>query len=380
MRTEEFLKDYKQKTKFIADKFFIKWKKKAGKTNDLPLAMLDKFAKLFPRGKQFRGALMVLGYELVGGKKKKEIIKASVFLELFHTAILICDDVFDRDDTRRGLPAIHEQWEKKATSYPSNSALQKGGQAGKQLPVASKRHYGNSMAINTGIMGFYLAQIPLLSADFSESRKHQALLEFSRYVVRLVWGEAMDISTELLTRFDLYGNSNKRSDLYGIAEQIHQLKTVEYTGIMPLKIGAILAGASDKMLSLLEKYGQVLGQIFQIQDDIIGSFGNSTISGKANDSDIKQARWTILVEILMAEAGENDRKEIKKIYGKEKRKINDVKKIKELMVKYRIVQKAQKKAGGYLKKGLAVVNMITDDPGQQDTLKNLLEFMIERTK
>lgn len=357
MTAKEFLIWYKRSSKKYADRFLAKWQKEAKICGKISDQMIKKFADLYPRGKQFRGALMVLGYQIAGGKDLKEILKASIFIELFHTAILICDDVFDRDEVRRGSPTIHEQWRRLATRY---------------LPRAiSQQHYGNSMGVNTGIMGFYLAQIPLLQANFPLERKHKALLEFSRFAIRLIWGEGMDISSN---------PASAELNLAASVAKIHQFKTVEYTGIMPLRIGGILANASQQKLKLLEKYGEILGRAFQIQDDIIGSFGDPKKTGKSNLSDIADGRWTVLLEILWGRTSKRDKQLLKKIFEKSKRGNKEIKQVKDLMVKYKVVNLARQRAERYLKEGLAVISRVTKNKRYQETMEELLKFMLSRTK
>jgi len=366
MTAKEFLIWYKKASKKYSETFLAKWQSEAGKAGQVPEEMVGKFADLYPRGKMLRGALSFLGYQVAGGKRMQEILKASIFVELFNTAILICDDVFDSDKIRRGLPTIHEQWKELVSSKKPHFA-----HSTTLRVTLGARHYGHSMGINTGIMGFYLAQIPLLEANFSIKRKHKALLEFSRFAARLAWGEGMDISSSYpIARLNLAGNARK----------IHQLKTVEYTGIMPLKIGAVLAGASQKKLELLGKYGESLGRVFQIQDDIIGSFGDPVKTGKSNTSDISDGRWTVLVEILWEKADKKDKQVLRKIFEKSKRGAGEIKVVKSLMVKYEVVGLARERAQRYLRKGLGVVPKVTKDKEHQDTMENLLYFMISRTK
>ena len=162
---------------------------------------------------------------------------------------------------------------------------------------------------------------------------------------------------------------------------IHQYKTVNYSAVSPLLFGATLADChDDNFINNLTLYGQFLGKIFQIQDDILGIFGNPAKTGKSNESDIKEGRWTILIELLNKNCSQSDRKILLDILGKTKRTKLDINIVKKLMAKYAILEKTQAKALAYLYKGIEMIPNITDNKDYQDTLKNLLEFMIKREK
>lgn len=355
MRTKELLRNYQEQAKPFYERFFADWKKQAKKTAGLSWEMIDRFARLYPKGKQHRGALVVLGYQLAGGRNKRDILQASLLIELFHTAILIADDVFDEDERRRGGLTIHRQWEK----YFEIRDL------------ALRQAYGRNMALTTTIIGLYLAPLALAKTGFSPQLKQKVFNYFFSRMTYLSWGEALDISVPF----------QKLMEKKNSARMIHDLKTVDYSAVVPLHLGALLAGKGEgKWLKNLDRYGICLGRIFQIQDDIIGSFGDSQKTGKADDSDLKGARWTMLIEILWQKAGIQDKKLLKQLFEKTQREENEVDKIKALMKKYQIVKLTQEKAKEYLKEGLEIIPRISGNKEDEKTLINLLKFMLERTR
>lgn len=359
MKAQQFLSWYKESSKKYADQFLKEWQGEAKRFGQIPGQMVKKFRKLYPRGKQLRGALAVLGYQIAGGKNLEEALKASIVMELMETSILIADDVFDRDEIRRGIPTIHKQWERET------------GDKRYKIGDLDAEHYGKSMAHTTTIVGFHLVPLALAEVDFPDEVKTKALNFYCRSLINTGFGEALDISSS-------YQPLKRRQNW---AQRIHDTKTVWYSAILPLTFGAILAGRKDKeWLESLTEYARALGRTFQIQDDIIGSFGDPKKTGKSNVSDIVDGRWTVLVELLWKRASEPDRQILIKIFEKEKRGGREIRQVKKLMVKYQIAKLARQRAGRYLRKGLAVIPRITDNPGHQDTMRNLLEFMMERTK
>ena len=351
MQVQSFLVNYQKKARPVYENFFKFWQQKANQAGNIPLEMLAKIAALYPQGKQVRGALTVLGFELAGGKMNKDIYQASVMVELMHTALLVADDVFDWDDLRRGQQTIHRQWE---TYFPKK-----------------QEKYGVDMAFDSALMALYLAPLALENTEFDDYSIVKASNYFFRKVVATAWGEALDISTPYQTL------KQKQKSV----ATIHKYKTVEYTGVLPLVFGALLAGKKDKTwLANLEKYGQILGRIFQIQDDVIGSFGDSQKSGKANDSDIKQARWTKLTEVLFTKANSKDLKILTKLYEQKSRNNLEIPKIKNLMQKYQVLDEVKVQANKLIKKALAIILKITDNKDHQETLENILEYLVKRDK
>ena len=95
-----------------------------------------------------------------------------------------------------------------------------------------------------------------------------------------------------------------------------QIKSGEYSCVMPLCIGALLAGANDEYIENLTKYGLSLGWAFQIQDDILGTFGNEKETGKPIDSDIREGKQTLLVLHLKKHGTQAQRSLLVNVLGK----------------------------------------------------------------
>ncbi len=95
---------------------------------------------------------------------------------------------------------------------------------------------------------------------------------------------------------------------------IHHGKTSIYTYENPLHIGAILAGASTNDLELLSKYAIPGGIAFQIQDDILGLFGNTEKTGKPAHSDLRQGKMTLLIIKALEKANPNQKSKLLKLW------------------------------------------------------------------
>ena len=139
MDAKLYLNDYIVLADKSLDLFFTR---KIKEVEDIGIAvdMLNRYREFCHGGKKLRGALIQLGFEITGGDKDK-IISASTSIEIIHSFLLMHDDIEDRDDTRRGKPTIHKQYANTHTE-----------------------HYGISMGINTGDLGYSLGLEVLLSS------------------------------------------------------------------------------------------------------------------------------------------------------------------------------------------------------------------------
>ncbi len=84
------------------------------------------------------------------------------------------------------------------------------------------------------------------------------------------------------------------------------MKTGSYSFELPLKLGAVLAGAKPEVLEALSRFARPLGQAFQIADDLLGTFGSSDVTGKPNASDLREGKRTLLIARALAAATGED--------------------------------------------------------------------------
>jgi geranylgeranyl diphosphate synthase type I len=83
---------------------------------------------------------------------------------------------------------------------------------------------------------------------------------------------------------------------------IHALKTASYTVTGPLALGAHLAGAPSARVAQLARYGRPLGIAFQLRDDLLGTFGDASATGKPVGNDIRQGKRTAMVVEMRGDA------------------------------------------------------------------------------
>ncbi len=241
-------------------------------------------------GKRLRAGFMYWGYRAAGGREASKIIEASMSIELTHIFLLIHDDVIDRDDFRHGIRAIHKKYENLARRYYR-----------KIEPV----HFGNSMAIIVGDMAAAFGNEIIFNSAFPSDNVRKALTKLQEIVRFTVSGEILDIVLEAR------GTASEKEIL-----NVHENKTAKYTVEGPLHLGALLAGANGGQLKALSSYAVPVGIAFQIQDDILGMFGDEKKLGKPVCSDLRDGKQTLLVAKALEFGSRADRNNIKKLLGK----------------------------------------------------------------
>ena len=338
MDAKKYLSEYSKEFKFFKDKYFQNKIKEASKIDKIAAESIKVLSEYMEGGKHARGALVLLGYKIAGGQNLKSVFPASFAVELIHNSLLIHDDFVDNDKLRRGKKTVHEIFKDKR----NNS------------------HYGASMAIMIADLGIFWAH-QILSGT-------KAIFEFDQLLVNTGYGELLDID------FD-YKENITWEDIM----KVRIYKTAHYTFVMPLQIGAILAGGKDNLLQNFKNYGEPVGLAFQIQDDILGIFGDSNETGKSNDSDIREGKKTLLYFKALELANKKEKEFLKTHYGKTTNN-KEISEIRKILKNSRALDFSQKTALDFVEKGKKYIPKITKDKDLQDTLSSLADYIVQREK
>lgn len=247
------------------------------------------------QAKRLRASYVYYSYMLGGDKQKiEEVMRAAMAVELVHTALLMHDDVMDQDDVRRGKPTTHKYFEE--------------GDA----------HYGESMAINAGDAVLLLGYELLNRLNFEPERIIKAQNQFLRGVTNTAFGQAYDVSLERYQEW-------KEDDVLSL----HKAKTAIYTYENPLLIGAYLANLPPDTEQIIHDYSMDGGVAFQLQDDILGVYGNPEKTGKSANSDLLQGKVTLLILKTLELGSESEKEAVKKVWGKRRAETTDIEAAKE---------------------------------------------------
>lgn len=200
-------------------------------------------------GKRIRPVLMLLAYNLFKDDPESILMPACA-LETYHNYTLLHDDLMDNADVRRGKPTVHRKWD-------ANTAILSGDS---MLVLAYQR----------------IAQVP---AD-----KLKPILDlFTETALEIGEGQQYDM--------DFESRTDVTEDEY--IEMI-RLKTSVLLACA-VKMGAILAGASQEDADNLYHFGEQVGLAFQLQDDLLDVYGDPKVFGKAIGGDITSNKKTYML-------------------------------------------------------------------------------------
>ena len=220
-------------------------------------------------GKRVRAVLLAAAYEgcEADHSPARPITMALVAIELLQTYLLIHDDWMDDDDTRRGGPSVHALLRERFGSTRAGAVT----------------------AILAGDLASALSMEALLATPLPHDRLVAAAAEFARMEATVVMGQILDVRSA--------------ATLPKAVEAMHDLKTGSYTVRGPISLGAILAGASTETRAALDAFARPLGIAFQLRDDLLGTFGDATRTGKPRGSDIRKGKHTALIAELGGDPG-----------------------------------------------------------------------------
>jgi heptaprenyl diphosphate synthase len=211
-------------------------------------------------GKRLRPLLTLLGAQF-GQPNNEKVIQAAVVCELTHLATLYHDDVMDEAPLRRGVESANNRW-------------------------------GNTVAILTG--DYLFAKTSALLADLGP----EAVRIHAQTFERLVIGQIMETQgqTEGMSLLDHYTQV--------IADKTGSLIATS------ARYGAIFAGASARDIEILTQYGEKIGILFQLADDIIDIASETDESGKTPGTDLREGVPT-MVTVHILESNNPDDAELK---------------------------------------------------------------------
>jgi len=185
-------------------------------------------------GKRIRPVMTMLSNEMFGGDMKAAI-KPALAIEMFHNFTLVHDDIMDHSAIRRGQPTVHEKWNEET-------------------------------AILSGDVMLVLAY-ELLS-DVSSDKLHAVLQLFNESAKKVCEGQQLDMIFE--------NTADVTIDAY--IDMIARKTGALFAGSM--KMGALIAGSTAEDAGNMYEFGLNAGIAFQVQDDILDTYGLSGTIGK----------------------------------------------------------------------------------------------------
>jgi geranylgeranyl diphosphate synthase type II len=279
-------------------------------------------------GKRLRALLVLMGCELMG-RDASEALPAALAVEYFHNYTLIHDDIMDKAHIRRGRETVH-------VKYGTNAAILSG-----DVLLIYAYHYLN---------------------QYDARLTKQLLTILNRTAIEVCEGQSMDMSFEM--------RSDVGEDEY--LEMIRMKTSVLLAAA--LKFGALIGGATEKEADLLYSYGENLGLAFQMQDDLLDTYGGDQV-GKKIGGDILQNKKTLLLIRALAVEKQLGRSDLTQWLSARERDEEKIAAVKKLYAEFGAKEYVSEKRDDYVKASLEALERIEHD---HSALKDLADLLVYR--
>jgi geranylgeranyl diphosphate synthase type I len=280
-------------------------------------------------GKLLRPSLVLFTAEELGGDIEQSL-PAAIGLELVHNFSLIHDDIQDHDEVRRGRPTV---WSR----------------------------YGIAQAINAGDLMQALAVAQAARAG------QEIVTVLVEATVMMIEGQSLDIAFE-----------ERGADVSSYLEMIDKK-----TGALicsSLHLGGLLAGAPTNIIEGLVAMGRDLGRAFQIRDDLLGIWGDGTVTGKPQGSDIRRRKKSLPVTMALAGARSGERDLLEEIYSKEDIDNDDVTRVIAVLERLGVRQDCEEQVNAHLERATAQLATLPFSERGREEMNELIDYLARRKK
>jgi len=245
-------------------------------------ALIESGADTLIGGKRLRARFCHAGWQSVARFDDRSATESEALwdvcaaLEIFQSAALVHDDIIDNSDTRRGRPAAHRALERthRDAGWVGDAAA-----------------FGRSSAILLGDL--LVAWSDDLLEEAVDALPHAAVVrrEYARMRRDVTVGQFLDIAEESAWSVNATDSHVER------ALRVVSLKSARYSIEQPLVLGAAMAEASEEQIRSLRRFGHPVGMAFQLRDDVLGVFGDASVTGKPAGDDLREGKRTVLVAL-----------------------------------------------------------------------------------
>jgi len=293
----------------------------------------------FKKGKFLRPTLCLLVFEALGGNYK-DALPVAAAIEMTHNFTLMHDDIEDNDLERHGRPTVWAIW-------------------------------GKPLAINIGDYLYTLSSKSLYQLDpakFSTDKIFSVLRLINHACLALTEGQDLDL------RF----------------EQSQDVSVEMYLDMVYKKTGAlleaaILAGATlgtddQAIIKHYQTFAQNIGAAFQVRDDILGIWGDSSKTGKSADNDLRRKKKTLPVIYTLQKLEGRRQAKLKALYGTAEPLLDDqVQFVRECLEQVKAYDYAQTVAGKAIENAFTALGQIALPNRAQLELEAVARFLVDRS-
>jgi geranylgeranyl diphosphate synthase, type I len=336
-----------------------------------PGALVDGVARLMAQGgKRLRPALVYYTYRACGGRSESQVMPLALATEFLHTYLLIHDDIMDHAEVRRGQPAAHARFRDlhragglrgDADDFGRSVAILLGdlahtyavelftGVAVRPDPAAAAGPSALPASPAPPASAPLTRPAPPAPSTSAPSVPHWLALNrcFSQMCEEVIGGQYLEFllahrghpepvssgpagahsgspapkpahtanpastanSAHPASTANDAATEPTPAQAVRESELLHvlRLKSGRYTAERPIQLGALLAGAPPELREELSRYGTAVGEAFQLQDDLLGLFGDPATVGKPVGDDLREGKFTLLIHHALVKGGPADR-------------------------------------------------------------------------
>jgi geranylgeranyl diphosphate synthase type I len=288
-------------------------------------------------GKRLRPLFSMLTCQAAGGNPH-DALPAAAAVELIHNFSLIHDDIQDRSDTRRGRATAWTLW-------------------------------GEAQAINAGDAMFTLAHLALhrlTGLGLPPDRVVASYRILDQANLALCLGQHLDLEFE-----------NQLDVNTGAYMTMIRGKTAALLGCAG-QLGALVASPDSSLAERYRRVGEGLGLAFQIQDDLLGIWGQADVTGKPVADDIRRRKKSLPVVYILGRPNDPNAERLRSLYAQEALSEEEVAEAVAILDACETKPYAEELARQYLAMALAELETAKPDPEAGEAIQELADFLIKR--
>ena len=288
-------------------------------------------------GKALRPTLCLLTCEAVGGDPTLAI-PGAISVEFIHNFSLVHDDIQDHDEVRWGRPTVWSIWGKPKALVAGNLLRTVADQA--------------------------LWNLNEQGVDYTVATKVVHLL--TKSYLSMIEGQYLDVAYE--------GHNDT-----GLTEYLDMIS--RKTGALiscSVHIGAVIGTKDALSIKAFQNFGRSLGYVFQIRDDMLGTWGEEKKTGKPVGSDIKRKKKALPIVHAMSQAKGTNQHQLKSIYAKNEISGPDVEVVLDIMTTVGSEAYAENLVQEHGSRAMEAIHVVDIPPSAKREISQIVEFLLIR--
>jgi geranylgeranyl diphosphate synthase type I len=298
-------------------------------------------------GKRLRPAFCYWGAIAAGAEDTGALIWAAASLELLQACALIHDDVIDHSATRRGRPAMHEQF----------AALHRQADWS-----GDADEFGTAAAILIGDLLLAWSEAMLASSGLHDAAERRARPVSASMRTEVMAGQYLDVLEQA-----------RGATTLERALRVARYKAGKYTVERPLHLGAAIAGADREITGAYSRYGLALGEAFQLRDDLLGVFGEPATTGKPAGDDLREGKQTALVALAYERGSADDHQVLDDALGRAGLTEADIARVRAVITNCGAATEIEAMIASRLDESLAALSSVPLEPTAREELVALAD-------